>query len=77
MSFKTITGGSMLLLPSNTTVLTEVRCTVNQYALRTYNDLKMSSRWAPIVSSFLNHCTFFWPEDGPIRAETCNLVYIN
>jgi hypothetical protein len=45
---------SILLLPSNTTILTEVRCTVNQYTLgnmfrpvqghpqakRTYNDLK-------------------------------------
>jgi hypothetical protein len=45
---------SNLLLPSNTTILTEVRCTVNQYTLgymfrpvqghpqakRTYNDLK-------------------------------------
>jgi hypothetical protein len=25
----------------------------------------------------LNHCMFFWPEDGPIRAETCCLVYID
>jgi hypothetical protein len=25
----------------------------------------------------LNHCTFFWPEDGPIWAKTCSLVYID
>jgi hypothetical protein len=25
----------------------------------------------------LNHCTFFWPEDGPIRAETCCLISID
>jgi hypothetical protein len=25
----------------------------------------------------LNHCTFFWPEEGPIRAETCSVICIN
>jgi hypothetical protein len=25
----------------------------------------------------LNHCTFFWPKDDPIRAETCGLVNID
>jgi hypothetical protein len=26
---------------------------------------------------FLNRCVFFWPEDGPILAETYCLVYID
>jgi hypothetical protein len=59
---------SILLLPSDSTVLTEVRCTVNQYVLgymfrlvyghpqskRTYNDLKMSSRWDPTSLKLIN-----------------------